>query len=519
MMSSSTINTDRKYNIKDFKKNIAFSTNTLDWIIVTPNIGLDYDIVKSPYKKMSVGIDLKYRWKNDNDINPYYFYNLFNVNADFRYYWRLHPLTSWESEWLSVSKGFHHAYAVLNCYSSSPKLKEGRTSKKAFYIGPKISFSQYNLKLSEKGRQGTAFGIGITGGFALPLYGYKDGSALDLDIGGSIGWVNTNYDMFVNDTESNCYPYIGSEKKTTWYPLVSEARISIVYRFGSISKQITEIDTEKDRIRKIQYDRLSVTDLSSSYNDSIKTYKLILDEENKEIAQWKKEHESIEGFDETLSLELLKSTKYKLSIPKRFTKHASDTVMVSSIITRWNNYLAEHKGVDQIPNDDPIRMDKNGSIDSIQDIKDDYIYTTIREYIKKADTGISDSILDDLLVKAYEKLATDDNHSKTVDISGKPENSYTPMRRFELIQEIFNKINEEIEGNNNQVTQDIRLSYSNPGEKLNLYHNGSKKEKIHYHIDETPNASSMSVNQKTRLENQFKKEAYMDFYGSQQKNK
>ena len=352
-----------------FKDRIAIRTNVVDWVLTTPNIAFDYDIVSTPYDKQSVGVAFKYNWATSHTYIPKQVYNLFDVRADYRFYWRQQPYDNrenyygdWEREWLNSAKGWEKLRARVNCFRATEEPK----SHISMFVGPYLSASSFSIKLGAAddalGRQGIAVGAGLTGGIALPLYGYENGSALDLEFGGSLGWHFASYDLYKADVEANGYPLQGHRSKFVFYPLVTDLRVSVVYRFRTIAKQHTEIDY--DLIDRRYVARLMEADkeVVKVYNDSIKMLKEPLDKRNKEIAAYKETVESDPAFNSAYSLEYLTPYMYMLDAPKKYTRYDKDTlpkIHIDSIDQITDRILLSvRKGIDSIPHVTAEQIDK-----------------------------------------------------------------------------------------------------------------------------------------------------------------
>ena len=326
-----------------FKDRIAIRTNVLDWALTIPNIAFDYDIVSTPYDKKSIGVGLRYNWNaSHHRLNgddwlsraPGMVFNLFDARVDYRFYWRQQPFDTrygetsegWEREWIENAKGFGKLRARANCFRAAKKPK----THLSFFVGPYRSASTFSFKLGADaiGRQGFAVGAGLTGGVALPLYGYANGSALDLEFGGSLGLHFSSFDFYKLDVENYEFQSAvnknGEVHRDMFIPFPSELRVSLVYRFRSISKQHAEINYALIDRRYVA--RLLESDLkqTSAYNDSIGVLKAKLDRRNQEIAQYKKTVENKPGFNKAYSLEYLMPYTYMMKAPKKYTRHNED---------------------------------------------------------------------------------------------------------------------------------------------------------------------------------------------------
>ena len=78
---------------------------------------------------------------------------------------------------------------------------------------PARKSASYNFKIGKEGKQGNAYGAGISVGYTAPLYGYRN-NYIDLELGGSAGLLYTSYDVYTHDAESDCYPRIAEKCKS-----------------------------------------------------------------------------------------------------------------------------------------------------------------------------------------------------------------------------------------------------------------------------------------------------------------
>lgn len=438
-------------------------------MLTTPNIAFDYDIVSTPYDKQSVGVAFKYNWATSHTYIPKQVYNLFDVRADYRFYWRQQPYDNrdnvrgdWEREWLSSAKGLGKLRARMNCFRAAEEPK----SHISIFVGPYLSMSNFSIKLSAAddaiGRQGVAVGAGLTGGIALPLYGYENGSALDLEFGGSLGWHFASYDFYKVDIESNRYPYQGHRSKFVAYPLVTDVRVSLVYRFRSIAKQHTEIDYDLIDRRYIAHLMEGDKRVVKDYNDSIKKLKGELDKRNEEIALYKKTVESAPDFNEAYSLEYLTPYTYMLRAPKKYTRHNKDTL-------------------------------PKIQIDSIEQITD-RILLCVRRDINSIPHVTSEQI-DEEFVKRYNNISG---------AEGKKVN------RTALVRDIYERLNDYIKDNNSKLVAGT-FGTKMLTERLRKFNiQQQKRLTVEISYKDSVRTVEMTDNEKIEWRNSIKKQAWAD---------
>lgn len=464
-------NVNQSLNIEEvsFKDRIAIRTNTVDWILTTPNIAFDYDVVTTPYKKNSIGVGLKYNWNTSHTYIPKQVYNLFDLRLDYRFYWRQQPFDErnewgdWERKWINNAKGWDKVRARISCFRASEHPKQNMS----FFVGPYFSISSFSIKLNPSedvlGRQGTAFGGGFTGGIAMPLYGYENGSALDLEIGGSIGWHFASYDLYSVDVESNCYHAQGHRSKWIPFPLVTDARVALVYRFRTIAKQHKEVDYDLLDRRYIAFDIERDNSKVKEYNASIKASKSKIDKHNQEIALYKQTVEEEPGFNTAYSLEYLTPYVYMMSAPRKYIRHNKDTLP-------------------------KIKIDSMGQIT-------DRILLNVRNDIDSIPHVTSEQI-DAEFVKVYNNLSGQDGKK---------------VNRTELIKNIYNQLNTYfVEDNNNKLTSGVFSieAYTEKVKKFDVATQQRPEVEIAY--KDSVRTVEMTHNEKVEWRNSIKKKAWTD---------
>lgn len=211
-----------------FSSRISFKTNMIDWLLIAPNLTVEYDLSNSVYNRLALNLGMKVNWNTHQNYKPSVVYNFFDTRAEVRYYWRTEKKQNVSSTGKTTMKE-----GLENVFSTR---KNNPRYWRAYYAGGYLQGSKYTFKLGKKGIQGIAYGIGISAGLGIPLYGYDD-RFIDLEFGGNIGMVITEYDVFTHDRSSNCYPVVKGEGKNMHivpYPVINDLRISFVFRFTSI---------------------------------------------------------------------------------------------------------------------------------------------------------------------------------------------------------------------------------------------------------------------------------------------
>lgn len=305
---------ENKDSIMPFKSRLAFKTNAVDWLVLLPNVTAEFDLFGSPYKHYTLSLGVKGNWSTSQNYKPSLVYNLFDVRAEVRKYFR------------TTQRNFHH----LDSASFFQRLKEEVFTIKrfhprywrAYYWGVYADYANYNFKFGKRGMQGSALGLGVSGGYSIPLYGYRE-NFVDLELGASIGLVYTKYDAYRYDEESNCYPRLPEKSKgghIVPFPVVSDLRVAFVYRFSTSVKNkyklidydkinarteakrqkqlrrdsISEARTKIKELKKLQKDSLNLAkDSLSQIKDSLKKQEKLMKDSLEQVRKLDKEQTSL----------------------------------------------------------------------------------------------------------------------------------------------------------------------------------------------------------------------------------
>lgn len=268
------------------KSRWSFRTNAVDWLLTIPNIGVEYDLSNSIYNKYTLSLEGKWNWHTTHNYAPSIVFDLWDIRPEVRKYWRTE----------------HRANTGTKPSFKDRLFSKERTNPKywrAYYLGAYASVNGYSFKLGKRGFQGNSYGIGLSAGYSIPLYSYKN-HFIDVEFGGSVGFSYAKYDVYELDRDNNCYVPVPEKSKPFHFvpfPVVSDVRVSFVYRFASIKDKYKMIDHEKiqakerikiekkqrkDSIREARYLADSLKDMRNKFiKDSIKQDKLLKDSLNK----------------------------------------------------------------------------------------------------------------------------------------------------------------------------------------------------------------------------------------------
>ena len=204
-----------------WNERISLHTNAVDWALLIPNIGVEYDVRSTNWNRWAVGMSAKTKWRTNSKFKQRLFYNVSEVRFEFRNYWRTRQIDGRE-----VTKHTSFIDKLFSCRRTV--VKHPHTT---YYRGVYASAGDYSFLVDRKGRQGKFVSGGVTYGAMYPMYVFKSGNSLDLDLGISVGLVATNMEKFrlVDD----CYERTQSGKwKFVPFPIPTEARVGLVYRLG-----------------------------------------------------------------------------------------------------------------------------------------------------------------------------------------------------------------------------------------------------------------------------------------------
>lgn len=210
------------------KERISIHTNVVDWTLMIPNVGIEFDVRNTNWNRWAVGFSFKSKWQTNSTFKQRYFYTTTDARVYFRNYWRTRQITGRDNM-------VRHTNIIDRAFSCRrTKVKHPRTT---YYRGVYASFSNYSFKIpgfiAKNGRQGISFSAGVTYGCVYPLYQFASGNSLDLELGIDAGVMATKVEKFNIDADDKCYVRVSDK---TWkivpFPVPTEARLGFVYRIG-----------------------------------------------------------------------------------------------------------------------------------------------------------------------------------------------------------------------------------------------------------------------------------------------
>ncbi|MBP3510905.1 MAG: DUF3575 domain-containing protein [Prevotella sp.] len=204
---------------------IALRTNSTDWLLLIPNAGIEFDIRNTNYNRNTIGLNIRYNWQTSHTYKPGVVYNIAEARIGFRNYFRVKEISKDERDWNM------HPHKHIWDKPFSARHKKSKHPDAVFYRGAYLAFTKYSVMFGSEGRQGTAVSAGYQFGMVKPLYVFRNGHSLDLDLGAALGVAYTSYNKYRLDRESDCYPNVGKVDGQIM-PMVNELRCALVYRLG-----------------------------------------------------------------------------------------------------------------------------------------------------------------------------------------------------------------------------------------------------------------------------------------------
>lgn len=226
-----------------FWERLSYRTNVVDWALMCPNIGIEFDVRGGDYNKWTIGVDGIYNWSTWQSNVSSTVFDLAQVTLETRRYYRTSRVGRGDT-----APGEGHRGMVKWMQKLFGGKNAAPRSWRAYYWGIYVSGSQYSVKLSDIGHQGPAFSAGMSWGWGIPLYQIGKGT-IDFDFGLRLGFVLTKSKAYTVDKENNCYPARPMDN-TGWhlvpYPIPTDIHVSLVYRPFSIRHKYRKDNLHQD---------------------------------------------------------------------------------------------------------------------------------------------------------------------------------------------------------------------------------------------------------------------------------
>ena len=83
------MDTSHKVDSLSTKERLSWRTNAVDWLLLVPNVGVEYDIGRCNWNRWTVGLNLRGNWQSSHTFKPGIVYNVAEVRAEVRNYYRI----------------------------------------------------------------------------------------------------------------------------------------------------------------------------------------------------------------------------------------------------------------------------------------------------------------------------------------------------------------------------------------------------------------------------------------------
>ena len=244
-----------------FGKRFSLHTNMVDWLLLLPNAGVEFDINNTPRTHWSIMLSGRINPKTENTFGPRFVFNVNSVKLEGRKYWRtgrygktvfyhddyVKLVTDSKSKDYnadSLESKFYNWYHKVRRNTFSGRTIENARNWRAYYVTMWASWDHYSLSLFRNGSQGYGLSFGTGIGYSIPLFPQRfphEGS-LDLDLGIDVGLRLTKYNAFSYDKVTGCYVYDDSHSRKNWcmvpFPVINDVHIGLVWRFRSIRNKV-----------------------------------------------------------------------------------------------------------------------------------------------------------------------------------------------------------------------------------------------------------------------------------------
>lgn len=150
------LQTKHKVDTLTFLDRIALRTNTVDWMLLMPNIGVEFDVKPVSWNRWTVGLNVRGNWQTKHTYTPGVVYNIFETRLEARQYWRTRDM---ELRHLEPHRNYwNKAISIRRKKAKHPML--------TWYRGLYVGYGTYSLLFGREGHQGTA----LVGGGKLWIY-------------------------------------------------------------------------------------------------------------------------------------------------------------------------------------------------------------------------------------------------------------------------------------------------------------------------------------------------------------
>lgn len=215
------VDTQAKEEKLSFADRISLKTNAIDWLTLTPNIGVEFDVRGTNWNRWAAVVNVKGNVKGEHTFTPGIVFEHQQLRLEGRNYWRTRQIDG-------RSVRFHEKW-----YDKLFSLRRVRSKHPltTYYRGLYAAYDRFDHLFSSTGYNGQAITGGFTYGIVRPLYEYPNGNSIDFELGIAAGVAFAKYDEYKNDRVRNAYVTTSAGNKKLC-PTISDIHVGFIYRLG-----------------------------------------------------------------------------------------------------------------------------------------------------------------------------------------------------------------------------------------------------------------------------------------------
>lgn len=215
------VDTQAKEEKLSLADRISFKTNAIDWLTLTPNLGVEFDVRGTNWNRWAAVVNVKGNIKGEHTFTPGIVFEHQQLRIEGRNYWRTRQIDN-----RSVTfheKPIDKLFSLRRVRSKHPLT--------TYYRGFYLAYDRFDHLFASTGYRGQAISGGFTYGIVRPLYQYSNGNSIDFEVGIAAGAAFAKYDQYKNDRAANAYvtTSVGNKKIC---PTISDVHVGFIYRLG-----------------------------------------------------------------------------------------------------------------------------------------------------------------------------------------------------------------------------------------------------------------------------------------------
>lgn len=215
------VDTRSKEEKLSFAERISLKTNAIDWLTLTPNLGVEFDVRGTNWNRWAVVVNGKGNFTPSHTYNPGIVFEHQQLRVEARNYWRTRQI---DGTYIT----FHEN--LLDKLFSFRRIRS-KHPLTTYYRGFYAAYDRFDHLFAKTGRRGDAISGGFVYGIVRPLYEYANGNSVDFELGIAAGVAFARYDEYKNDRVANAYVTTSVDNKKLC-PTISDIHVGFIYRFG-----------------------------------------------------------------------------------------------------------------------------------------------------------------------------------------------------------------------------------------------------------------------------------------------